>query len=41
MHTGPIIMLTKMMTSDDLRFYEFDEGVPVARWRSGPSGSSR
>ena len=40
MHTGQIIMLTKMMTSDDLRFYEFDAGVPVVRWRSGPSGSS-
>ena len=37
MHTGQIIMLTKMMTSDDLRFYEFDEGVPVVRWRSDPS----
>jgi uncharacterized damage-inducible protein DinB len=40
MHAGQIIMLTKMMTSDDLRFYEFDAGVPVVRWRSGPSGSS-
>jgi len=37
MHTGQIIMLTKMMTSADLRFYEFDAGVPVVRWRSGPS----
>jgi uncharacterized damage-inducible protein DinB len=37
MHTGQIIMLTKMMTSDDLRFYEFDTGVPVVRWRSGPA----
>ena len=36
MHTGQIIMLTKMMTSDDLRFYEFDAGVPVVRWRSRP-----
>jgi uncharacterized damage-inducible protein DinB len=36
MHTGQIIMLTKMMTSDDLRFYEFDAGVPVVRWRSHP-----
>jgi hypothetical protein len=36
MHTGQIIMLTKMMTSDDLRFYEFDTGVPVQRWRTGP-----
>jgi uncharacterized damage-inducible protein DinB len=38
MHTGQIIMLTKMMTSDDLRFYEFDAVKPVHRWRS--SGSS-
>jgi hypothetical protein len=40
MHTGQIIMLTKMMTSADLRFYEFDSGAPVHLWRSGPSGSS-
>jgi len=40
MHAGQIIMLTKMMTSADLRFYEFDAGAPVVRWRSGPSGSS-
>ena len=40
MHAGQIIMLTKMMTSADLRFYEFDAGVPVERWRSGQSGSS-
>lgn len=40
MHTGQIIMLTKMMTSDDLRFYEFDTGVPVQSWRTGPAGSS-
>jgi uncharacterized damage-inducible protein DinB len=40
MHTGQIIMLTKMMTSDDLRFYEFDTGVPVQRWRTEPAGSS-
>ena len=40
MHTGQIIMLTKMMTSADLRFYDFDAGTPVERWRSDPSGSS-
>ena len=40
MHTGQIILLTKMMTTDDLRFYEFDAGVPVQRWRSGPNGSA-
>jgi uncharacterized damage-inducible protein DinB len=39
MHTGQIIMLTKMLTSADLRFYEFDTGAPVQRWRSD-SGSS-
>jgi uncharacterized damage-inducible protein DinB len=37
MHTGQIIMLTKMMTTADLRFYEFDTGVPVHRWRSDPA----
>jgi hypothetical protein len=33
MHAGQIIMLTKMLTSADLRFYEFDAGVPVVRLR--------
>ncbi|HEX7333728.1 MAG TPA: DinB family protein [Pyrinomonadaceae bacterium] len=40
MHAGQIIMLTKMLTTADLRFYDFEAGVPVERWRSGPSGSS-
>jgi uncharacterized damage-inducible protein DinB len=40
MHTGQIIMLTKMLTSADLRFYEFDDDTPVVRWRSDPSASS-
>ena len=40
MHTGQIIMLTKMLTSSDLRFYGFEEGAPVYRWHSGPPGSS-
>ena len=26
-----------MLTSSDLRFYGFEDGVPVERWRSGPS----
>lgn len=39
MHTGQIIMLTKMLTSTDLRFYDFESGEPVHRWHSGPSGS--
>jgi hypothetical protein len=38
MHAGQIIMLTKMLTASDLRFYEFEAGGPVERWRSGPSG---
>ena len=40
MHTGQIIMLTKMFTTSDLRFYEFEAGVPVERWSSEPSTSS-
>jgi hypothetical protein len=40
MHTGQIIMLTKMLTSSDLRFYEFEDDVPVHRWQSLPSCSS-
>jgi uncharacterized damage-inducible protein DinB len=32
MHTGQIIMLTKMMTQKDLRFYDFSTGAPVHTW---------
>jgi uncharacterized damage-inducible protein DinB len=32
MHAGQIIMLTKMLTASDLRFYEFEEDVPTQRW---------
>ena len=32
MHTGQIIMLTKMLISRDLEFYGFDDGAPVHRW---------
>lgn len=39
MHTGQIIMLTKMLTASDLRFYDFETDVPVERWRSSPSAS--
>ena len=35
MHTGQIIMLTKILTATDLRFYGFEDGRPVHRWRSG------
>ncbi|HEX8143209.1 MAG TPA: DinB family protein [Pyrinomonadaceae bacterium] len=32
MHTGQIILLTKMLTGSDLRFYDFSSGAPVAAW---------
>ena len=37
MHTDQIIMLTKMLTASDLRFYDFEAGAPVERWHSGSS----
>ncbi|MBD0372165.1 MAG: DUF1572 family protein [Pyrinomonadaceae bacterium] len=33
MHTGQIILLTKMLSESDLRFYDFSSGVPRADWR--------
>lgn len=33
MHTGQIIMLTKMLTGTDLRFYDFSTGTPTHRWQ--------
>jgi uncharacterized damage-inducible protein DinB len=38
MHTGQIIMLTKMLASSDLRFYGFEDSVPVERWHSANNG---
>jgi uncharacterized damage-inducible protein DinB len=40
MHTGQIILLTKMLTATDLRFYGFEKGVPVHRWSSDRSHRS-
>jgi uncharacterized damage-inducible protein DinB len=37
MHTGQIILLTKLLTAKDLRFYGFEHGKPVYRWRSASS----
>jgi len=34
MHTGQIIMLTKMFAARDLQFYDFKAGAPVHAWRS-------
>lgn len=33
MHTGQIIMLTKMLTQQDLKFYDFSAGAPAHTWR--------
>jgi uncharacterized damage-inducible protein DinB len=40
MHTGQIIMLTKMMTEDELDFYDFSSGAPVQAWKAGADSSS-
>lgn len=34
MHTGQIILLAKALAGRDLRFYEFQDGVPRPRWRA-------
>ena len=37
MHTGQIILLTKILTSSDLRFYEFEGATPRLRFSSPSS----
>jgi len=37
MHTGQIILLTKILTSSDLRFYEFEGDAPRLRFSSPTS----
>ena len=32
MHTGQIVLLTKLLRNKDLGFYDFSTGVPVHRW---------
>lgn len=39
MHTGQIIMLTKMFAAADLRFYEFNNGTPVHAWKSAATSA--
>lgn len=34
MHTGQIILLTKMMANADLGFYEFRNSKPTLKWKS-------
>jgi len=33
MHTGQIILLTKMLAQTDLGFYDFSTGIPVRAWQ--------
>jgi uncharacterized damage-inducible protein DinB len=35
MHTGQIVYITKLLTSSDLSFYQFDTGRPTKHWLSG------
>src|SRR2546430_2060290 len=34
MHTGQILMMTKMLTNADLAFYEFDDSKAVPNWKT-------
>jgi uncharacterized damage-inducible protein DinB len=40
MHTGQIILLTKLLTASDLHFYDFEGDTPLHRWGSHQSRSS-
>lgn len=33
MHTGQIIMISKLLARKDMRFYDFDDGKPVHTWK--------
>ena len=33
MHTGQIIVITKMLKTADLKFYDFSSGAPTPNWR--------
>ena len=34
MHTGQIILLTKMLAQTDMKFYDFSSGAPLNRWNT-------
>jgi uncharacterized damage-inducible protein DinB len=40
MHTGQILMLTKMLTNSDLAFYKFEGTDAVAQWKTDVAHSS-
>jgi uncharacterized damage-inducible protein DinB len=33
MHTGQIILITKMLKTEDLKFYDFSSGAPMPDWQ--------
>jgi uncharacterized damage-inducible protein DinB len=37
MHTGQIILITKMLTESDLSFYEFIDAKPILKWKHQPA----
>jgi uncharacterized damage-inducible protein DinB len=37
MHTGQIIMTTKMLTASDMEFYDFINAKPILKWKSEAS----
>ncbi len=37
MHTGQIVMLTKMLTGSDMKFYDFIDAKPILKWKSEAS----
>ena len=37
MHTGQIIMITKMLTGSDMAFYDFIDAKPILNWKSEAS----
>jgi uncharacterized damage-inducible protein DinB len=39
MHTGQIILLTKLLVKKDLRFYDFSTGEPVHTWHESKTRS--
>jgi hypothetical protein len=36
MHTGQIILITKMLKTEDLRFYDFSGSAPTPNWQNEP-----
>jgi len=40
MHTGQILMLTKMVTNSDLEFYKFEGTNAVAQWKNDAASSA-